>query len=171
MLSNLYLRFNPINLEISISRPAATASSGRSHSDFSLRGAVRLFTDGRQPAAVQQNLVVVLLEALPEVVGEVVLDVVSELVPEVRVEPEDLEQVGHLDALEEAVGQRLHVGAALDDGGGAGGDGNVAANQVTLPEQGDHHPLLDDLHGAAGEIEDVLHHVTAVDEVLVRGAE
>ena len=120
---------------------------------------------------MEENLVIVLLETLPEVVGEIMLDVVSELLPEVRVEPEDLEQVGHLDALEEAVGQRLHVRAALDDGGGAGGDGNVAANQVTLPEQGDHHPLLDDLHGAAGEIEDVLDDVTAVNQELVRGAE
>ena len=158
----LYLRFNPINLEISIARVAATASYGRSHTDFSLSGPVRLFTDGRQPTAVQEHLVIVLLEPLPEVVGQIVLDVVSKLLSEVSVESEDLEQVRDLDALEEAVGEGLHVGAALDDGGGAGGDGNITANQVTFPEQSHHHPVLDDLHGAAGEIEDVLDDITAV---------
>ena len=119
---------------------------------------------------MQENLVIVLLETLPEVVGEIMLDVVSELLSEVSVESEDLEQVRDLDALEEAVGEGLHVGAALDDGGGAGGDGNITANQVPFTEQSHHHPVLDDLHGAAGEIEDVLDHVTAVDEVLVRRA-
>ena len=162
MFWKLYLRLNPINLEISISRTAATPSYGRSHTDFSLSRAIRLFTDGRQPAAVQENLVIVLLETLPEVVGEIMLDVVGKLVPEVSVEPEDLEQVRDLDALQEAVGEGLHVSAALDDGGGAGGDWNITANQVTFPEQSHHHPVLDDLHGAAGEIEDVLHHVTTV---------
>ena len=120
---------------------------------------------------MKENLVIVLLEALPEVVGEIVLDVVSKLVPEVSVEPEDLQQVRDLDALEEAVGEGLHVGAALDDGGGAGGDGNITANQVTFTQQSHHHPVLDDLHGAAGEIEDVLDDVTAVNQELVRGAE
>ena len=119
---------------------------------------------------MQENLVIVLLETLSEVVGEIMLDVVGKLVPEVSVEPEDLEQVRDLDALQEAVGEGLHVSAALDDGGGAGGDGDVTADQVAFAEQGDHHPLLDDLHGAAGEIEDVLHDVTAVNQVLVRRA-
>ena len=119
---------------------------------------------------MQENLVVVLLETLPEVVGQIMLDVVGKLLPEVGVESEDLEEVGHLDALQEAVGQGLHVGAALDDGGGAGGDGNITTDQVTFPQERHHHPVLDDLHGAAGEIEDVLDHVTAVDEVLVRRA-
>ena len=130
MFWKLYLRLNPINLEISISRTAATPSYGRSHTDFSLSRAIRLFTDGRQTTAVQENLVIVLLETLPEVVGEIMLDVVGKLVPEVSVEPEDLEEVRDLDALQEAVGEGLHVSAALDDGGGAGGDWNITTNQV-----------------------------------------
>ena len=166
-----YLRFNPSNLGLSPPGPPATPGDGRSHTDFSLRRPVRLFTDGGQPTAVQENLVVVLLETLPEVVGQIMLDVVGKLLPEVGVEPEDLEEVGHLDALQEAVGQGLHVGAALDDGGGAGGDGNITTDQVTFPQERYHHPVLDDLHGAAGEIEDVLDDVTAVNQELVRGAE
>ena len=161
-LLTVYLRFNPINLEISTASTAAATSDGRSQTDFSLSRAIRLFTDGRQSTAVQENLVIVLLETLPEVVGQIVLDVVSELLSEVSVESEDLEQVRDLDALEEAVGEGLHVGAALDDGGGAGGDGNITANQVTFTQQRHHHPVLDDLHGAAGEIEDVLDDITAV---------
>ena len=131
---------------------------------------------------MQQHLVIVLFEPLSKVVGEVMLDVVGELVPEVRVKFEDLEEFRDLDAFEEAVSQRPHIGTALHDrvvgGGDPGGpsvghllDGDVAPDQVPLTQQGHHHPLLDHLHGAAGEVEDVLNHVARVDQELVRGAE
>ena len=80
-----------------------------------------------------EDLLIVLLEALPQVVGQVVLDVIGELVPELGVEPEDLEQVRHVDTLEEAVGQGPDISAGLDNIGGLGDHkGDVATNQISF---------------------------------------
>ena len=80
-----------------------------------------------------EDLLVVLLEALPQVVGQVVLDVIGELVPELGVEPQHLEQVGHVDALEEAVGEGSDICTRLGDiGGFRDGQRDVAPNQISL---------------------------------------
>ena len=62
------------------------------------------------------------------------LDVAGELLPELGVELEHLHQLRHVDALQEAVGQRPHVRAGLDHGqlARAGGQGDVAPHQVAL---------------------------------------
>ena len=52
-------------------------------------------------------------------------------------------------------------------------DGHVAKNEVTraLTEDGDDHAVLQHLHGAVEEVEDVLERVALVDEELVGRAE
>ena len=62
------------------------------------------------------------------------LDVAGELLPELGVELEHLHQLRHVDALQEAVGQRPHVRAGLDHGelARAGRQGDVAPHQVAL---------------------------------------
>ena len=42
---------------------------------------------------------------------------------------------------------------------------------INVTQQGDHHPVLNHLHGAAGQVENILHHVPRVDEILVWGTE
>ena len=92
-------------------------------------GDVRHLADRGQSAAVLENLFIVLLKALPQVVGQVVLDVIGELIPELGVEPEHLQQLGHLDKLEEAVGEGPDIGTGLDNIGRLRDDqGNVASN-------------------------------------------
>lgn len=61
-------------------------------------------------------------------------DLLGEGVPELGVEPEDVDEAGHVEALEVAVGEGAHVAGRLDDhlravrGGQVAGE--VAADQV-----------------------------------------
>ena len=87
-----------------------------------------------------EDLLVILLEALSQVEGEIVLDIVGELLPELGVELEDLEEVGDVETLEEAVGERTDICAGLDNTGGTGlrggegraNQGNVTSNQISF---------------------------------------
>ena len=80
-----------------------------------------------------EDLFIVLLKALPQVVGQVVLDVIGELVPELGVEPEHLQQLGHVDTLEEAVGEGPDIGTGLDNIDRLRSDqGNVTSNKISF---------------------------------------
>ena len=80
-----------------------------------------------------EDLFIVLLKALPQVVGQVVLDVIGELIPELGVESEHLQQLGHVDKLEEAVGEGPDIGTGLDNTGRLRSDqGNVTSNEISF---------------------------------------
>ena len=52
---------------------------------------------------------------MSQVVGEIMLNISAELRPEVRMKLEDLEQLGHVDTLQETVSQSSHISAGLDN--------------------------------------------------------
>lgn len=80
-----------------------------------------------------EDLFIVLLEALPQVVCQIVLDVIGELITELSVEPEDLQQVRHVNALKEAVGEGPDISTGLNNIGGLRGNKrDVASNQISF---------------------------------------
>ena len=80
-----------------------------------------------------EDLFIVLLEALPQVVCQIVLDVIGELITELSVEPEDLQQVRHVNTLEEAVGEGPDISTGLNNIGGLRGNKrDVASNQISF---------------------------------------
>ena len=80
-----------------------------------------------------EDLFIVLLEALPQVVCQIVLDVIGELITELCVEPEDLQQVRHVNALKEAVGEGPDISTGLNNIGGLRDNKrDVASNQISF---------------------------------------
>ena len=80
-----------------------------------------------------EDLFIVLLEALPQVVCQIVLDVIGELITELSVEPEDLQQVRHVNTLKEAVGEGPDISTGLNNIGGLRGNKrDVASNQISF---------------------------------------
>ena len=80
-----------------------------------------------------EDLFIVLLEALPQVVCQIVLDVIGELITELSVEPEDLQQVRHVNALKEAVGEGPDISTGLNNIGGLRDNKrDVASNQISF---------------------------------------
>ena len=80
-----------------------------------------------------EDLFIVLLEALPQVVCQIVLDVIGELITELCVEPEDLQQVRHVNTLKEAVGEGPDISTGLNNIGGLRGNKrDVASNQISF---------------------------------------
>ena len=80
-----------------------------------------------------EDLFIVLLEALPQVVCQIVLDVSGELITELSVEPEDLQQVRHVNTLKEAVGEGPDISTGLNNIGGLRGNKrDVASNQISF---------------------------------------
>ncbi|TNN54377.1 hypothetical protein EYF80_035395 [Liparis tanakae] len=75
----------------------------------------------------------------PLVVGEVVVDVGGEHTGVLRIELQHLSQTAHVDVLEVAVGQRLHVGVGFDhlvgSRQGPGADKVVGVQRVTLTDE------------------------------------
>lgn len=80
-----------------------------------------------------EDLFIVLLEALPQVVCQIVLDVIGELITELSVEPEDLQQVRHVNTLKEAVGEGPDISTGLNNIGGLRDNKrDVASNQISF---------------------------------------
>ena len=80
-----------------------------------------------------EDLFIVLLEALPQVVCQIVLDVIGELITELCVEPEDLQQVRHVNTLKEAVGEGPDISTGLNNIGGLRDNKrDVASNQISF---------------------------------------
>ena len=94
----------------------------------------------------------------------------GKLISELGVEPDHLQQLGHVNTLEEAV-CRLDL-TGLDNIDQLRSDlGNVKSNKIYSAQERDNHLILHDLHGTGGNVVDGGDHVAGEHQVLIWGAE